>query len=53
MNLSESQIACMVVFGPMIIGAFALAIIYSIIEINTHCAARRAWEPARKGRRHG
>ena len=53
MNITDNQLACIVVFGPLMAGAIALAILHAVIEIQTHRAANRAWAPSRKDRRHG
>ena len=53
MTLSSDQLACIVVFGPLMAGAIALAILHAAIEIQTQRAAKRAWAPVRKDRRHG
>lgn len=53
MNITDNQLACIVVFGPLMTGAIALAILHAVIEIQTQRAAKRAWAPIRKDRRHG
>lgn len=53
MTFSQDQLACLLAFGPLVAGALALVAAHVVIEINTQRAARRAWAPIRKDRRHG
>lgn len=46
MELSANQIACLVVFGPLVVVVLIMAAVYSAIEMNNHNIHRG-------GNRHG
>lgn len=53
MNLTDAQIACIFVFGPLTAAVMFLAAIHAALEIHTQRTAHRGWAPVKKDRRHG